>query len=269
MSNILAEDFTALELSVDAAWKMCVMEERDDRIAFSPSELGHQPLGIRRQLMRRAITLLLPNVRDVDFNSVNHSLNFLEEQLVLENGDPFVHQDLFAGLRLVFERQRESRHLPALERFWILNHDQPAYAQLPQMDPSASIPLKLPVEIILGRWRLKGEMCEDVAAAQMETAVNKDFFQAWVDIGNLFPTDFVLRTRRPGERFKPLGMEGRSLKMSDFMINVKLPQPARRAYPLACLQDQVIWVPGYNIAHDFRLTSESKHIIHFWMICEG
>jgi len=42
---------------------------------------------------------------------------------------------------------------------------------------------------------------------------------------------FKMRSRLPGDRFKPIGMKGRSLKLSDFMVNVKLPQAARPGYP--------------------------------------
>jgi tRNA(Ile)-lysidine synthase len=267
MTNILAEDFTALESSVDFAWQTCVMEQREDSIAFSPSSLLVQPLGIRRQLVRRGVALLLPNLRDVDYDSVNRSLTFLEEQMVLEDGAPSTRQDLCAGLRLVFERQRKSRHLPAQDRLWILKHDLPSPSRLPKMEPTLVIPLQIPREISLGSWRFVWEVCINMLAAQKEASENKDPFQAWVDLGNLPPSALVLRTRRNGERFQPLGMEGRSLKISDFMINAKIPQLARSCYPLVSIEDCVVWVPGYHIGHYFRLTPESKHVIHFRMTC--
>ena len=39
---------------------------------------------------------------------------------------------------------------------------------------------------------------------------------------------------RRGTRIKPLGMEGHSVKISDLMVNVKMPRRARAGWPLVC-----------------------------------
>ncbi len=49
-----------------------------------------------------------------------------------------------------------------------------------------------------------------------------------------------LRTRRPGERFKPRGMGGRSRKIKDWMIDRKIPRAIRDQIPLLCADGAVI-----------------------------
>ncbi|RPJ46221.1 MAG: tRNA(Ile)-lysidine synthetase, partial [Chloroflexi bacterium] len=70
---------------------------------------------------------------------------------------------------------------------------------------------------------------------------------------------------RPGERFAPLGMEGHSLKLSDFWINQKLPRRARPAWPLVAAGDQVIWVPGYRLAHPYRIQPGARRVLYLFL----
>jgi tRNA(Ile)-lysidine synthase len=74
-----------------------------------------------------------------------------------------------------------------------------------------------------------------------------------------------LSKRHDGDRFEPLGMDGHVMKISDFFINVKLPQRARDRWPLLCMGSKVVWVPGYRPAHSCRLTENTKRAIYFSM----
>jgi tRNA(Ile)-lysidine synthase len=55
------------------------------------------------------------------------------------------------------------------------------------------------------------------------------------------------------------------VKISDFFINVKLPQRARDRWPLLCMGEKVVWVPGYRPAHPFRLTESTRQVLYFSM----
>jgi tRNA(Ile)-lysidine synthase len=72
----------------------------------------------------------------------------------------------------------------------------------------------------------------------------------------------VLRTRRPGDRFQPLGLEAGSQTVADFMINAKLPERARDGWPLLCRNGEVLWVPGLRIGHRYRLRPETGSVLH-------
>ena len=49
-----------------------------------------------------------------------------------------------------------------------------------------------------------------------------------------------LRTRRPGDRFKPKGMGGQSRKLKDWMIDRKIPREVRNQIPLVCADEEII-----------------------------
>jgi tRNA(Ile)-lysidine synthetase-like protein len=55
----------------------------------------------------------------------------------------------------------------------------------------------------------------------------------------------VLRTRQPGERMHPLGMDGRSRRLQDVLAEAQVPRRLRDYLALLALPDgEVLWVPG-------------------------
>lgn len=69
----------------------------------------------------------------------------------------------------------------------------------------------------------------------------------------------VVRNRRPGDRFTPLGMKG-SKKLKQVMIDEKLPSHLRAAVPLIACADGIIWLPGYRIADRYRVAPSTRHV---------
>jgi len=88
-----------------------------------------------------------------------------------------------------------------------------------------------------------------------------DPYQAWLDAAKLvFPLE--IRGRHPGDRFYPFGMDGHSLKLADYFINVKLPRRLRDGWPLICSQAEIAWIPGYRPAHPFALGPSTRQAVH-------
>jgi tRNA(Ile)-lysidine synthase len=94
---------------------------------------------------------------------------------------------------------------------------------------------------------------------------NQDRFQAWLaaDINNEV---ICLRTMRPGDRIQPMGMSKGTQKISDFMIDHKLPRRARRGWPLLWVGDKIAWVPGYHLGEGFQLSLTTQQAIHITLI---
>ena len=65
-------------------------------------------------------------------------------------------------------------------------------------------------------------------------------------------TGAVLRTRRGGDKFRPLGCGDRLL--SDYLIDKKVDRPLRDAIPLVAVGDRVYWVCGFGISTEAALT---------------
>jgi tRNA(Ile)-lysidine synthase len=70
-----------------------------------------------------------------------------------------------------------------------------------------------------------------------------------------------VRSWRPGDRFRPLGMTGRK-KLQDFFVDRKIPRESRPLIPLVVDElDRIVWVAGVGIDEDFRVTEPSQPVL--------
>ncbi len=67
----------------------------------------------------------------------------------------------------------------------------------------------------------------------------------------LLEAPLTLRSWRPGDRFRPLGMSGQK-KLQDFFVDAKVPRYERERIPLLLSGERIAWVVGHRIAEDFR-----------------
>ena len=71
----------------------------------------------------------------------------------------------------------------------------------------------------------------------------------------------AVRSRQPGDRFRPLGQTGRK-KLQDFFVDRKIPKETRDSLPLVVDGgDRIVWVVGQAVAEDFRVTEPSRGVI--------
>lgn len=70
----------------------------------------------------------------------------------------------------------------------------------------------------------------------------------------------VLRRWEKGDRFKPFGMKN-SKKISDFFIDDKLSLKEKENVWLLTQKNQIIWVVGYRINDDFKITPSTKNVL--------
>ncbi len=74
----------------------------------------------------------------------------------------------------------------------------------------------------------------------------------------------TVRSRRPGDRLRPLGAGGsRSLK--DVLIDQRVPRRHRDRLPLVTLGGEIAWVPGITVGEPFRLPFEAPGGATVWV----
>lgn len=70
-----------------------------------------------------------------------------------------------------------------------------------------------------------------------------------------------IRTRRPGDRFQPLGAPG-ARKLQDFLVDRKVPRAERDSLPLVVDgRDRIVWVVGHSVGEDFRVIDPSAGVL--------
>jgi tRNA(Ile)-lysidine synthase len=70
----------------------------------------------------------------------------------------------------------------------------------------------------------------------------------------------LVRRRRPGDRFLPLGLGGSS-KVKDILVDRKVSRLLRDRLPLVCDRHRIIWVPGVTPCHPCRVTKKTKKLL--------
>jgi tRNA(Ile)-lysidine synthase len=71
----------------------------------------------------------------------------------------------------------------------------------------------------------------------------------------------AVRTRRPGDAFRPPGLGGRK-KLQDFFVDRKVPRAGRDSIPIVVdAADRIVWVVGHAVADDFRVTGRPSGVI--------
>ncbi|HAV78275.1 MAG TPA: tRNA lysidine(34) synthetase TilS [Anaerolineae bacterium] len=250
-SHSLSGDHEILMNVLDDAWKTSIVHQTAEFVSFDSSSFTKHPLGLQRHLVRRAMDLIHPQGVDVNFATLERATNFINDP----KRRPRI--DLIGGLRLLRE---------GVLIYLLTDESALSIERWPQMpDDSNTIPLKLPGSVILsGGWQLSCERWNMASLAMEQARSNDDPFQVWLD-ANATSDALELRARHAGDRFEPLGMGGHEMKISDFFINAKLPQRARDRWPLLCMGDKVVWVPGHRPAHSFRLTDSTRQALYFSM----
>ncbi len=70
----------------------------------------------------------------------------------------------------------------------------------------------------------------------------------------------LIRNTIPGDRFRPLGMQG-TQKIKRFFINNKIPRHIRRQTPLIVNRDAIVWIVGHRIDEGSRITQQTRNVL--------
>jgi tRNA(Ile)-lysidine synthase len=89
----------------------------------------------------------------------------------------------------------------------------------------------------------------------------------WTELADADRISFplVLRTRREGDRFSPLGM-GRDVRLKSFLINQRIPREERDRLPLLCDQEKVVWVVGVRLSEHVKVNRSTTHVLRMRVV---
>lgn len=124
---------------------------------------------------------------------------------------------------------------------------------------SFRFPLSIPGEVTLPGWAVSARQLADDERPGTPLR-GRDRSVAVGGCGLKLP--LAVRTRRAGDRFRPLGMGGRGRKLQDFLVDRKVSRNERDTLPLVVdSDDRIVWVVGQAVAEDFRVTAPSQAVI--------
>jgi tRNA(Ile)-lysidine synthase len=239
-ASALQGDYAALQEVMENSWKDTLTGTGAGWLAFDAPKLARVSTGLRRILIRRAAEILQPDSRDFGFDALDRAAAYV--------GTPAGKQLDFVNGMVLF---------PEGETFYLaVSAAALPSAQWPQVSA------ELAVEG--GRLELENGWVLTVEKAGLDSGrlpPAGDNWSAWLD-ADLTGDRLTVRPRRLGDVFSPLGMNRQTVKLREFFIKVKIPRRARSGWPLVCAGDQVVWVPGFRLAHPFRITGKTCQGIH-------
>jgi tRNA(Ile)-lysidine synthase len=192
--------------------------------------------ALASRVARRALQYLAGD-RFVGFEHVHRFLEFVH------SGEQ--------GTALSLPRQ-QARHLGGSVRLG----PEPPRGTRPEMNVFR-FPLSIPGEVLLRSQHLA--LTAEEWSGKGGGAGTSEDLQAFVRGAN---GPLAVRSRKPGDRFQPPGLGGRTKKLQDYLVDRKVPRTDRDFLPLVVdSDDRIVWVVGHGVAEGFRAAAPSPGVI--------
>ena len=231
LSESARRDLEYLERAVDDAWTGVVAVHGDRTLVDRAGFAGLDP-AVGAHLLRRAVGLASGGLSDL-------GLTHVDEMLDLLGGPAGRSIDLPGGLAFGTGYREATLGPAGLET-----------CPLPRL--SGEVEIDVPGETEVGGWRVVAEVAAgagDAGAGAICASIS-----ARAASGGL-----RVRSRRPGDRFQPLGMAGKK-KLQDFMVDSRIDRSWRDRIPLVVGDRGIAWVVGWRLAEWARPTGAGADV---------
>ena len=229
-------DLSFIKREVDARWQAIATVE-EGRVSLGLDELRGLDPAIQRHLVRRAVGSVKGDLEDLQ---QVHG----EDMLRLIAWPPGTTLDLPGGI--TFTVGYDVATIAAARRDDCLT---------PRIVGEQAI--RIPGETRFGGWLITADVIQrqtEISAAKLQAA--SDDFSAVLN-SNVAEDGLVMRGRRDGDRFQPLGMKGHK-KLQDFMVDDKIPRERRDGVPIVASGSGIVWVVGHRIADWARVPDDAS-----------
>ncbi|MCG6893207.1 MAG: tRNA lysidine(34) synthetase TilS [Desulfobacteraceae bacterium] len=237
-SHIVGDENRWIEETVSPWMTSAIVEKTDGRLDLSIDELARHPRPIQRRLLRRAIASVRGNLRRIGFDAVERGLDLLDSKQSAAVCLP-------GRLRI------------SLERDGCLTLRTGGPEEPEAVSPFAvtiPAPGRYPIPEIGSVMRFS-----TVPVPSAERLHTAGHGIAFFDMSTIqFP--LIVRNFRPGDRFRPLGLQG-TQKIKKFFIDRKVPRTERSRIPLVVCGDAVVWIAGQRLDERVRVTASTRQVL--------
>ncbi|MBI2830641.1 MAG: tRNA lysidine(34) synthetase TilS [Chloroflexi bacterium] len=235
-ASIASDDLAFIEEEVGRLWSETAREQ-ENAIILNREKFGKLHTAAKRHLLRKAIEKLLGNLKDIETRHIDELVDALDKPAGKVITLPF-------GLIFSIEYER-----------YLLTTDPAALSPFPTLE--GEFTLKVPGETILPGWRIEAAIVEPAKAK--EKGSKDEAFTAYLDLTKAGDR-LTVRGRKSGDRFQPLGMD-QTKKLSQFMIDARIPHAWRDRIPIIYSPEQIIWVVGWRIDERVKVTNGTEKVL--------
>lgn len=223
--SLLADDDALLSRMAEAFARDFARVEPGDRVEFDREWMRTLERTMARRTVRSALLRAFPQASRLESAHVEALVDGLAR-------DDFA-RDLPFGLRAVSE----------YGTMVILRTD----AQVPRVAPSL---LSLPGSADLGP-------AGAISATQTTTHDTAGDSRSVVVDAGCIRGELTVDSVREGDRMRPLGMKG-SRKLSDMLVDAKVPRRLRQAVPVVRDGERIVWVAGVQMSEIHKVTAATE-----------
>lgn len=247
LAQIVKDDWDFLEEQYQNLYDVLHTSEDEGCLSFSLEKFALLKIGAQKMLIRRGLQKLMPAATQIEHVTVLRLLRFTQQP------NRAMHISLPAGLHAFIDRDKLY-----LSRLAVLPSPR-VYPQCQQpfnirVEEMKSYPLQDGAELLVKVLPL--------TAYQSPQAADGFLWDAYFDLEALQTNTLKVRAYQTGDRFQPLGMPGKSVKLSDLFINKKIPVKVREHWLVVENGNTIVWVAGFQPAHFTRIQPDTHHLLH-------
>ena len=231
--RIASDDIAFLDRQIAQLWDE-IAQEQQNTIILDKERFDQLPSALQRYLLRASAEKLLGSAKDIETRHIEAMMSALTKPAGKRLNQP-------RGLIFCIEYNK-----------YLLTLDFDSLSPFPVLE--TEFLLKIPGETRLPGWRIEATI---ISREQMSQ--KGEDFTAYFDLDKT-GNKLVVRHRRSGDRFQPLGMS-QPKKVNEFMIDAKIPQGWRQQVPIVCSPQHVVWVVGWRIDDRVKVTESTKQVL--------
>lgn len=229
---------TYLEDAAARTFDSLVVSEAPARLVLNTTALLSKQRIIQGEVVRRAVSIVMRREQDLSHANV--------ESILRLAADPSSGKEVHVPGPVVVRKRYERLEFVQREAVAVETPEEltPVFVRIPGITPIESLGLQVASEIC--------EVNDEVLRARRR---NLNRYEEWLDLDRLRPP-LVVRGRRVGDRFTPLGNPG-SKSISDFLIDEKVDPQLRPRIGVLCDQTGPLWVMPLRIDERAKLRPTS------------
>ena len=237
MADVVQIEDEYIQQVVTSAIETAQIEKNDHYHVFFLEKTAGLHQALLRRMILSTIHQLKPVTPNISHEIISRGAGFLKQE------PPGERIDLVADLEL----------FKYLKKYAVLcDRNDPLDDLWPQITGDRALnDLQKTGLDLNGKWKLIPSDDHEINCAEA--------WCCWLD-GEVI-ADLTLGTFKPGDKFSPYGMKGKSLKLGDYWTNEGLPVRARAKWPLIRSGGEIAWVPGFRVSEKYKVTENTRNII--------